>query len=515
LKTAANHIHTLLLALQINIKRLLILTTILIWHVNIYSQIFYKTFDYKLKRDIQFDIFEGFYKSKLFSESTCDYHSNSFFTKSEKILYYFLQDSNFNVKNVQYLEIKDKELYSKYIGFLKTDTFHTLYFISENNNQLSRITIDYLKDTIYADKIELYSSEKLFHTGFNFNNALYLITSYNNGFNIVFYKISGNKLDTFNFNLDTSIIFKTDYEKTYHILSYPYRISQQEISVIKPNEYLSLNTFDTKKIKLYCYENSFILSIENKNKVYLVEMDMKNRQIRKFAIGDDNNEIYGKYTSFLIQERLFIVETTEKELILKIFDARNGKFIREYSFNSKDESIEFANGNPTKQVPEQSVDIETRLLSTKNISPKVFLKEINNNDIEMICNSNDDNIDITIGSSNSLDGTSGKGVMLGQDGIISTTQITFHATAGTYQTKTIQYYYFADVFFRVRIDSSDNPVKNTIIKDHPIDNIREYLFTNKSSNPKIQGPFIIRKEGYYLLCYFNTNEGRFYLYKFN
>lgn len=296
-------------------------------------------------------------------------------------------------------ERPDHNKYTDMIGYNGDSKNPRLFWSSSNRKDIYTQMYDFNNHKVTTQFYFMPYKEERFLQKFSQNDKFYILTILKNSNTLklyVFYK--DGKLEEKIIDLTGFRFYKSDYQKTtmYGVLSEDFFSTEIPFALQKINsEYPTSLVQSSAKKKCYLNSESLVLTIDtNIDQTQLITIDLKTFTAKEKFVKTEYlpyaERSSVKSNSFLIDDKLFQIKSTNSQMILTVKDL-DDNLIKSYAASDKTPIINFKN---TDIIQENSDSSKKRILETSG----QFIRKINNLNAGISCYKLNENYIVTIGS---------------------------------------------------------------------------------------------------------------------
>lgn len=243
-----------------------------------------------------------------------------------------------------------------FIGELFFEDQLTLFYGNELNKQFGLIQLDYETGIYKKGPVLINLEDEKFAQSFSHMGKFYLLTSVKNSSILNLY-VYNSYTDVKKIELDYSEI---KYSSSYRDDVTLHNLLKEETNGLKLNVQLSLAKVDqnlpiplsltSNRCNLYKSQDRVYLTIDNRAKsTTVLSFSLLDYDISTFVFdgqGIESTAMSGDKTinSYVLNEKLFQLVVTPKELLLLVYDLNNGQLLKSYGA-LREEEINFRNSD--------------------------------------------------------------------------------------------------------------------------------------------------------------------------
>jgi len=390
------------------------------------------------------------------------------------------------------LETPKDKIYANFIGYSFPENGETVvYYSSNDSKKIMAFTFDYNNRKARPHLFTIPFKFEQILCQFSTNNRHYILSLNRYEKHIKCYVLVGNSYQEHILNLSD---FKANVTKnnTVSIVDY---IENSSVQVIDNTMFNPLYS-GSYKVKLYPQGNKIILTIDSSSALTQgLEIDLNSFEItEKVFLKPDIGEVIGNSNSYLFQDKLFQINSSATQLILRIQDYNLKETAVEYRFNDK-ETADFKNSPFLIQTGNRPV----RALKKS----KKFLSRMRNKSAGITVYESENDFLVTIGGTNTVLSTESLifGSLFSAGSVLASGEVYIPEL---YSDQIPQ-----NVFFECRFDESLKP-KN--LNFYPLAN--DYIGRFLDENRSISVYHVVKYQDFYLMSFYDAKEKQLILRKF-
>ncbi len=281
--------------------------------------------------------------------------------ETNEILFFFQERKNITIKlydkNFEHLNtLKSEDFFNSEEdwftkkGFSIDNRRYNIYGTGKDG-YLSVISIDFEKGKISKKQLNLFSELGTFLHSINYNNQLHFLSVDRNSKSLNIYKFDENskftKKTIFKFNTDFKPKANEDFLTSFFGRG---KLNISEYDAISLMEHIEKNNPSTIEktsaiAKSYLIENKLFITFDQLNtstKIYSVNLDTFEIEVIDILKPRIEGEQITS-NSFILNNQIFQIIASEKELKLSIEDIQSKKHLKEFGYNNSANTFEFKN----------------------------------------------------------------------------------------------------------------------------------------------------------------------------
>ncbi len=436
----------------------------------------------------------------------------SLFLIDKKNIYAYLLNDDYETIN----SIVSDKLPSKYkvlIGSsISKNNIYRLFLTNNRHKKFGVISFSYTDKEFSMKELDFKPKDEKFIQTVTYNNKLYLITIKKNSSILNIYLFDDNANYKINqIDLSREVLINDLYARVhlYNLLVAPQGFSSN-INIKKIDE-TTPNAIETtsEETKMYIDKDTgkIIFTFdENKDITQIVDIDLNNfgatiKKIEKPKLTEETTVNYRKSNTFIADDKLYALTSSNKELIFTVNDYNTKNLIKEYTLK-QDDSITFKN---TPIIQEKGSSSVREMEKTRK-----FLRKITSSDVGIAVYKKNNEYVVTLGGKKEIQ----RGAMLpmGFGAIGGATAVlisgaffnpTYFAYSGYTTTKST----YIDCLF----DSNFNHIKGDIGKN-AFDKVKD--FTELPENKNIKAETLFKIKNHTVFGYYSRKSKSYSLVKF-
>lgn len=434
-----------------------------------------------------------------------------FFMNTKQVYGYLLND---NFKVIKKLSSEDRSRkYNTIIGYSVKDSLnYNLYLTNNKNNKFAGINFSFNGGSSMLNEFEFQNSNEKFVQTVTINNSCYLISVLKESSVLRIYKLDDINLTSPN-TIDLKDEFLLGRENNKATLYDLFNIKSTgafigtETNKIEDDTPNSIEAVSEEK-KLYVRDNKIVFTFDinrGLTQILVINPVDFSYNVKSFQkpLFEANSSIK-KSNSFITDDKIFTIASTNDSLGLKIQDFKSKNVLKEFLV-TKEDSITFKN---TPIIQEGGIYDSYRELE----SSQKFLRKLTSANLGISVYRQNDEYLITIGSEKEV--STGGGMMMPMGGgfggfpiaTIGSANVFFNPTFFAYNS----YSSTKSVHIKSLFDLDFNHIKGSI-KDNLFDKIK------KHSEPvnSLEGKTIFKYKNYLILGNYIEKSKAYILKKFN
>lgn len=434
----------------------------------------------------------------------------SLFLVDAKYIYGYLLNDKFEI--ISKLESEDRSrMFKTIIGHsIKNNNEYRIFLTNKKHDKFSIINFSYSSNESSIKEFDLEKENEKFVQSVSVQNKFYLISiiKYTSIFKVYSFDDEGNySINIVDFASNNFIDKKGKMVVLYDLMPGLYSTNSL-IDIKKVDEKIPTSIeIASEFVKLYVKNSDVIFSFDqnsNKSQVVIFNIDTFEKKVKNFTKPLELTKSNQKKTnSFINEENIFLITSTDEELVFRIQNFESEDLIKEYTVNVND-TIYFKNSPIIQE--DGAYDSYREIDRTKK-----FLRKITSGNVGISVNSYSNGYKIVLGGKKEIRGGGGAMMPMGFGMPIASlgggVSVFFNPVNFAYNS----YANTKSTYINCLFDHSLNHIEGDFPKNE-FDKIKDFI---EDGNPSSIGETVFKHKNYYIKGVYFLESEEYRLRKFS
>ena len=450
-------------------------------------------------------------KSRIIKKYTYSLSNNAnnnlaILIREKKKGFAYLFDEAFKPKSEFEFDYSKKSKYDVLLGEKINGLEYSLLYSNEKNNKFCVFTIDFESKKGHLKELEIDFENERYLKTIAHKNKLYVLSNGRLGNKIIIRELN----DNYEFEIVKSHLLELDKKQKLHKSDF---MNNGFWTTIKPNiikiDNRIPNTIEhvSEDNKIYKQEDNLYLTFDNKTNstlMYVISLIDYSINRKEFIYPKGKIDDFDKYNSYFVDNKLFQIASSNKEMILIAKDL-DGEILKSYYFD-KETPIDIKNST----IIQDGVTVLPFVTKREFEETSKFLRKISAGNLGISGYKKEGAYHFTVGGVKQINYNMSSPMMIPNTTPITlNNQVHYITTYNPVYSSYRSYSTTKSTYFKTKFDLNFNYVRDSLI-DNIFEKIEKYNGTLKN----ISGEEVFYHKEQLFFSYFNLEDGEFNLVKF-